>query len=199
MAGKERREHKDEFDYGALRCGARDGLRHPRVSWAWIPGKVYENALAQRLAKRDIAVQQQYPLTVYDDQLLLTAVGSGLKKLVGLVSTADVDRRKPRLTQNAGGQVSPLAHLAVDGDFPIAGQFVQTGSQFIHGDVHGAGNISGRKLLGRSHVEDERTLGRPAAATTAAMSACGWSPRSNPAATKPAMLIGSLAEPYCGA
>ncbi len=29
--------------------------------------KVYENALAHRLAKRGIAVQQQYPLTVYDE------------------------------------------------------------------------------------------------------------------------------------
>ena len=52
-----------------------------------------------------------------------------------------------------------MAHLTVDGDFPIARQFAQTRSQFIHGDVHGSGNIARRKLLGRSHVEEEGTLG----------------------------------------
>ena len=107
--------------------------------------------------------------------------------------------RKSGLFQDAGCQVAALAHLAIDGDLAVAGKFPQARAQLIDGNIHarrGYGPGRTPAACGRRRSNGRCSGG---AARTASRSICGWSPRSSPAATKPAMLIGSLAEPYCGA
>ena len=122
----------------------------------------------------------------------------GTVEQIGPVPAPDVDRREPRLEQDAGRQVSALTDLAVGGDLTVAGDLVQSLAKLVHGDVDGAGDVSAPNSSG---VRTSSRKGRrpSGASRIASTSTCGCSPRKSPAATKPAMLIGSLAEPYCGA
>ena len=55
--------------------------------------------------------------------LLLTG-----QELIGFVTAADVHRRETCLKQDAGGQVAPLADLAIGGDLLALGKLFETGS-----------------------------------------------------------------------
>ncbi len=50
-----------------MRCYQRNRLCHSQVSPLRASRKVYENALAHRLRKLGISVEQQYPLQVFDE------------------------------------------------------------------------------------------------------------------------------------
>src|SRR5262249_30308652 len=117
---------------------------------------------------------------------ILLPVRLRVKKLKGLVAPTHVHCRHPGLPQNPGRQVATLSHLAVHGDLPVVGQFAQAGAQLIDWNVHGVRDMPGGKLLGRAHVQQE---GRwpTGVARTASTSSWGWSPRSRPPATKPAL------------
>src|SRR5271157_4874615 len=53
---------------------------------------------------------------------------SRAKELIGFVTAADVHRRETCLKQDAGGQVAPLADLAIGGDLLAPGKLFETRS-----------------------------------------------------------------------
>ena len=96
--------------------------------------------------------------------------------------------------QRAGGQIAALAFLAIGHDAPVARQFAKAVAELCEGNVHGVGQFPEfRQLVRVANIEQEFPVRPPRFRRNRATS-----PRAMWPATKPAVLMGSLAEPNGG-
>ena len=79
---------------------------------------------------------------------------------VRLIPAAQVAGAEAGLHQDAGGDVPPLADLAVRHDRPVLRKFAEAAAEAVHRQVDRAGDVPVRELFRRPHVEQERLGGR---------------------------------------
>src|SRR4030095_4535769 len=89
---------------------------------------------------------------------LVLAIALWMHEPVGHVPPADVDGRSTDLPANASLSASPLTDLTIGGDFFVARKLRQAAPQFIHRDVHRAGNAAYGKFGRSSHIQQEGAL-----------------------------------------
>ena len=121
-----------------------------------------------------------------------------LVHLPGGITPAKVRGGKAVLQQNPGGQVTPHPDLTVR-DQPPVGEEVPPTDRAIHPPARGWLPGYAPPGIRRRYVRPARKLLDSCNSGSCSTWTTGWSPRSTPAATKPAIFKGSLAEPYWGA
>ncbi len=114
---------------------------------------------------------------------------------VGFIATAVIANLEAGLRQDSRGQITSLTDLAIHDDRFVSWQLIQTCSQLIDRDVDRFGQMTARELVGSADVDQRRCVRTIRLAITLLPIDLWMVTAQQTAATKPSMLIGSLAEP----